>query len=93
MMDDDDEWWWLHKYGLKDGNDDRLHVGRQGLETIHYTKISKNEGGGEIINKISQNINKISQNINKISQDANFFENVKKKYYGYKIHVEQKVKK
>ena len=43
--------------------------------------------GGEIINKISQNINKISQNINKISQDA-FFENVKKKYYGYKIHVE-----
>ena len=45
-MDDDDEWWWLHKYGLKDGNDDRLHVGRQGLETIHYTKISKNEGGG-----------------------------------------------
>ena len=49
--------------------------------------------GGEIINKISQNINKISQNINKISQDANFFENVKKKYYGYKIHVEQKLKK
>ena len=59
----------------------------------HYKKISKNEGGRQIINKISQNINKISQNINKISQDANFFENVKKKYYGYKIHVEQKLKK
>ena len=52
----------------------------------HYKKISKNEGGRQIINKISQNINKISQ-------DANFFENVKKKYYGYKIHVEQKLKK